>query len=53
MIMTMAAMKMTRENLSAYHQKTRMRFETSRMKLTRVENPSASLVYTIVIVCMM
>jgi len=44
---------MTREKRAAYHQKTRIRFDTIRMKDTKGENPSALPVFTIVIVCIM
>ena len=51
MIMTIAAYKITRENLSAYHQKTLIKFETSRINETNGLNPSAVFVCTIVYVC--
>ena len=52
MIIMMAAARMTRENRSLYHQKTRIKLETIRMKETKVEKPSAWLVCTMVMVCM-
>ena len=46
--MTMAAIKMTRLNLSAYHQNTRIKLLTMRMNETKVEKPSASFDCTMV-----